>query len=89
MKFTWLRRIAGEFSNSKFVIAIYLNLNPLREYGGEYATILMLRSKNPFWKDILKYYKKLNYEVHNTNCWWVYAWKYTLQYFNIYKRKDG
>ena len=30
-----------------------------KRYGGEYANTLMLKIKNPFWKDVLKHYKKL------------------------------
>ena len=59
VKITWLQRIAEEFSYSELVMDIYPDLSTLRNYGGEYANIQMLRIENPFWKDVLKHYKKL------------------------------
>ena len=59
MKITWLRRTCVESSLREYVTDIYPMFTDLRKYGGEYANILMRRVKNPFWKDVLKHYKKL------------------------------
>ena len=48
VKITWLQRIAEEFSYSELVMDIYPDLSTLRNYGGEYANIQMLRIENPF-----------------------------------------
>ena len=60
MKILWLRKISSEeFSRKTFLLSIYPDLGNLRIYGSEYANILMVKIKNPFWKDVVKHYKKL------------------------------
>ena len=69
MKILWLRKIGSEeFSRKKFLLSIYLDLDNLQFT--QTLTILgymevsmqmywWWRKKNPFWKDVVKHYKKL------------------------------
>ena len=62
MKIFWLRRIIGEYSNSKLVMDSYPELGIEKQNGGEYPD-MMQQIKNAFWEDVLKHFKKLC-----TNC---------------------
>ena len=58
MKLTWLRRITAESHCREFVLNMYPELGLLYKKGGEYANVIMQRINNPFWRDVLKHFKK-------------------------------
>ena len=41
------------------VFKLLPDLNKLKLFGGEFANVPMQQICNPFWKDVLKHYKKL------------------------------
>ena len=60
MKIGWLRRLKLEDSSfGDTVFKLPPDLNKLKLFGGEFANVPMQRICNPFWKDVLKHYKKL------------------------------
>lgn len=59
MKIMWLKRICGDSSLRDFITDMYPMFADLKKYGSEYANVLMVRVSNPFWKDVLKHYKRL------------------------------
>ena len=62
MKISWLRRISVDSYIRDFVLNLYPELDMLNKLGGDYANVLMQRIHNPFWRDVLKHYKKLNFK---------------------------
>jgi len=60
MKCTWMRKL---FSRASWVRTFVLNMYPqmefLENYGSEFLNVLMSKMNNPFWKDVLKHYKKI------------------------------
>ena len=71
MKMGWLRRLMLEGSSlGDPVFKPSPDLNKLKLFGGEFANVPMQRIYNPFWKDVLKHYKKrytkrLPENIHN------------------------
>ena len=60
MKNIWLHRISVCDSIFKTImINMYPELDTLKIHGSEYANILMTKLNNPFWRDVLKHFKKL------------------------------
>ena len=56
----WLHRISVCDSIFKTImINMYPELDTLKIHGSEYANILMTKLNNPFWRDVLKHFKKL------------------------------
>ena len=59
MKIGWLRRLFFQESDYlKLVEAFIPNIKNLCKFGGEFANKLIQEIQNPFWKDVLKHYKK-------------------------------
>ena len=59
MKLSWLRRLMNTSKWKENTLNMYPLLSNLDEFGSEYANVLMQRLNNPFWKDVLRHYKKL------------------------------
>ena len=60
MKMGWIRRRMSEGSGfGDTVFKLFPDLNKLKLIGVEFANVPMQRICNPFWKDVLKHYKKL------------------------------
>ena len=60
MKMGWLRRLMLEDSSfGDTVFKLSPDLKELKLFGGEFANVPMQWICNPFWKDVLKHYKKL------------------------------
>ena len=61
MKVSWLRRLVNDSGSSlaEFFYAMYPQAFHVNKFGGEYANLLMSKIHNPFWKDVLRSYKKL------------------------------
>ena len=59
MKLGWLKRLEGGGRLKDFTHDIYPILDKVISFGGEYANLVMQRTQNAFWKDVMKHYKKI------------------------------
>ena len=60
LKISWLGRVQEEESHIRTLLnALCPDFAKLFKLGGEYANVLMQTIGNPFWKDVLKHYKKM------------------------------
>ena len=59
MKASWIRGLrCVESSLKDFVLNMYPDFANLRTLGGRICNVLMQKIQNPFWRDVLKHYKK-------------------------------
>ena len=60
LKITWQKRIlSNDGKISKILNALCLAVKLIKDRGGEFANILMLRANNCFWVDVFKHYRNL------------------------------
>ena len=59
MKLNWIPRLQKNDKLKTFVFEIYPELGNLHNFGGEYANLVIQRTQNAFWKDVMKHYKKI------------------------------
>ena len=59
MKISWLRRLSFDSEWKDFTLNLFPRLGHLKHFGAEYANIIIENVENPFWKDVVKHYKKL------------------------------
>ena len=57
LKISWLRRLAE--NNSSFWATLYPFVHNLQKFGSDYIHHCSTETKNPFWIDVLKHYKRL------------------------------
>jgi hypothetical protein len=63
LKITWLTRIlSNDGKITKILHALCPSVKVIKERGGEFANILMLRANNCFWVDVFKHYKRFCYK---------------------------
>jgi hypothetical protein len=67
MKISWLSKISRNSSLKDFCLTLYPSLGKLNMLGSEYCNVIMQRIHNPFWKDVLRHYKKLCLKCSPTN----------------------
>jgi len=79
MKLSWLRRMfsSSDSTLKDFVLCLYPDLHKLHLLGGEFTNILMNTIHNPFWHDVLKYFKRLNgkcvpNDIHDFNAEFIF-----------------
>ena len=61
-KITWLKRIlSNDGKITKILNALCPAVKLIKDRGGEFANILMLRANNCFWVDVFKHYRNLCY----------------------------
>ena len=58
MKVSWIRRINCESNLQMFVQNMCPELFYLKQFGVDYISCLMLKIDNPFWRDVLKHFKR-------------------------------
>ena len=66
MKLNWLKRLLDESPWKRFTVNMYPHLEQLFDLGAEYADIVS-KNVNPFWKDVMKHYKKISNKCFPTN----------------------
>ena len=59
LKLSWLKRLMEDSTWKEFTMNIIPELKMLHNFGIEYANTLIQSIENPFWKDVLKHYKKM------------------------------
>ena len=67
MKLSWLKRLEEDDRLKAFTLRIYPLLGKLNVFGGEYANIIMQGTRNAFWKDVMKHYKRMYSKLNANN----------------------
>jgi hypothetical protein len=68
MKISWLCRLARDDSDWKiFTINMFPRLDNVEKFGAEYGNSIMQTVHNPFWKDVIRHYKKLYLKCEPTS----------------------
>jgi hypothetical protein len=67
LKLSWLRKLRSDSDWRDFTLNLYPELIDIDKLGTEYANTVMNRINNPFWKDVMKHYKKLGAKCQVAN----------------------
>ena len=59
LKISCLRRLMSGSSEDHLIFSVYPELGRLKMFGSEYANVVMQKTGNPFWIDVMKHYRKL------------------------------
>ena len=64
MKISSLKRLLNESEWKAFTCEMFPQLTDLPNFGVQYATVVINKIENPFWKDVLKHYRKLYFKCN-------------------------